>query len=207
LPAVKARTLLSPLNEMVGHAHSEVTIWISECDPRDIAGTYRKAFMGTVRKITKNPRGATGLVAFEVAGHRYRIAIPLGLLCDAQCSWAFGDRTCQVDLSPIRQTGTITAINGRVITVSGISSTVARYWLFGYATLENLNLAVVEYTTGHDLTLSRVPPVSWLGATLTFTPGCDKSLKTCRNRWNNEVHFGGFGIAIPAYNPQLENPQ
>ena len=54
--------------------------------------------------------------------------------------------------------------------------------------------------------LSSAAPSSWAGETLVIHGGCDKTIETCRDRWNNESQFSGYGYSIPPYNPVLENP-
>jgi hypothetical protein len=44
--------------------------------------------------------------------------------------------------------------------------------------------------------LQREAPSSWLGVTVTATPGCDGLISTCRS-YENEHHFNGLAIRAP----------
>jgi hypothetical protein len=55
-----------------------------------------------------------------------------------------------------------------------------------------------------ELLLREIPPPSWIGETITLTPGCDGNLSTCRTVWDNEARFLGLGFSMPTRNPVFE---
>lgn len=44
------------------------------------------------------------------------------------------------------------------------------------------------------------------GDTFTLTPGCDRTRETCRDHYQNLVHFRGYGLFIPGLLRILEGP-
>jgi hypothetical protein len=205
---VQVRMLVrAPLDALTSQrAHSAVRVKIEEVDPTDLA-TRRTLFAGVIRTSTRNPDGKTGIVQFEVAGWRAWLEIPANnWLADTSCNNTLGDVVCGANLAAAREAATVTAIDGNRVMLAGLATTaVDGYWRFGYLALDGLQIMVRDYTTGDEMTLLKTPPASWVGQVITATPGCDKQLGTCRNRWNREARFTGFGLRIPAYNPLLES--
>jgi hypothetical protein len=206
---VKLRMLIRPpLDTLTSQrSHSPVQVTIEEADPTDLT-TRRKLWGGVVQLSTRNLNGQTGIVEIEIAGWRHYLNILSNAwLADTSCNNVFGDVICGKDLSTIRETATIASIDGNQVTLTGLTTTAtAGYWRFGYLAYDGLQVMVREYTTGSTVTLLKTPPASWVGQTVTCTPGCDKRLDTCRNRWDREARFTGFGFKLPAYNPLLESP-
>lgn len=88
------------------------------------------------------------------------------------------------------------------------------WWLGSYLTRNGLSIPVRDWwynlTAGigtNTFVLGKIPPTSWLynsvpppGPVCKLIPGCSKTHQACDLR-NNLVNWGGFGHAIPAYNP------
>lgn len=187
-------------------AHAPVRVRIEEVDPSDLS-TRRVLFAGIVRMSDRSIDGQSGVVRLEIAGWKHSLEVASnGWQANTTCNSFFGDSICGVDLAAIREAASVDALEGNLVTLDGLTTVaVAGYWRFGYLEYEGLRIKVREYTTGSQLTLLRAPPAAWLNQTITATPGCDKRLATCRDRWNNEARFSGFGLKIPAYNPLLES--
>ena len=86
------------------------------------------------------------------------------------------------------------------------------YWRRGYMEINGLRNGIRMWDGGaggtapyHFQMVDDVPS-SWVGETVTLTPGCAKTPEICDSRWSNLEKFGGFGIAIPRHDPTTENP-
>lgn len=137
--------------------------------------------------------------------------IALGLPCTHQCIHYLGSPGCGIDmtLSPRKVTVTITAIDGKEVTIASHPTVEAQADYFyhrGFLQKNSLNISIREWRSHTPLKFYTVrqAPDFWVGQTLTLLSGCDGSKKTCINRYNNEEHFLGLGYAMPAYHPNFE---
>lgn len=107
---------------------------------------------------------------------------------------------CGVDPTTFTKTGTVTsiAVSKWRFSCSGAASTQADdYFAFGVLTWTTGNNAglscTVKKNTGAALDL--VLPTAFaiqVGDTFSVKAGCDKTLETCRTKFNNVANFGGF---------------
>lgn len=207
VPVQLRMKLRPPLDALTSQrSHSPVRVTIEEADPGDLS-TRHILFAGMVKTSHRNLDGRTGIVQLEIAGWKYSLEVAANSWqANTTCNNVFGDDVCGKDLEAIRETASVTDIDGNFITLSGLATTaVEGHWRFGYLEYDGLRIKVREYTTGNQLELLKTPPASWQGQTVTATPGCDKRLATCRDKWDRESQFTGFGLKIPAYNPLLES--
>lgn len=119
--------------------------------------------------------------------------------CDAK----IGDSRCGVNLNQAayKGTGTVSAINGRRLTVTGLSAYTADWFNSGVLTFTSgaNNLAIHEVkrfsrtSTGDviELWFPTANPVL-VPDTFTVTAGCDKSKATCLAKFGNIDNFRGF---------------
>jgi Phage conserved hypothetical protein BR0599 len=192
-----------------------VSIWeVTTPASGDTFGTrFLLVFRGRVSRITQNPSGRHESVEFEITNDKGRMRTPLGLICGHHCVWNFTGTGCNLSggLEPILQTGLVTAISQRNMTVTGTTPGTAspdHYFQRGYVLLNGLYIQIFDWNPAAPtiFIMNRQPPAAWVGQHVTIAPGCDKTIETCRLRWNNEQHFGGIGYAIPAYNPLIDQP-
>jgi len=160
-----------------------------------------KLFRGRVTRVTRNYQNPER-VLIEVLTIKQRIDMPLGIPANPQCAWVFGGRQCRV-VVPTSE-GTVDGIDGKTITITGLDAVSDRTWHRGYVQRNGLRILIREWVSGTAFELVREPPADWDGEDVTVFAGCDKSIETCRARWDNEANFGGFGYAIPAYSPNWE---
>jgi hypothetical protein len=197
----------APANTMLtGDPHAPVSVVVGECDPADIAGTWRQVFRGFLMKSVSRSQGRSDLVRMTFASHKAKANIPLGIIATGSCAWTFGDANCQVDTDALKETGTVTSISGSTIIVSGITTSSA-YWHRGWIERDGVRLLIRTHASGTTLDLIKAPPASWLNEEAELTPGCDKALETCREQWDNEERFAGIGLKMPSYNPLYESPE
>lgn len=117
------------------------------------------------------------------------------------CRHALYYTNCGVDQSLFAVSGTLTAINGSVITVTEAASQPDGYYTGGMVEeLTNNSLRWIVNHVGSNLTLVR--PFEALSApgSVTIYPGCDHTRNTCYNKFNNVLNYGGFPW-IPYINP------
>ena len=132
-----------------------------------------------------------------------------------QCAFQLYDQnTCKVTKSAFRKTLTITAISDdrrRITgTMTGVTDTTV--FLRGIMSYSDAGLSVKRYITnildnsGGSFTVALSYPVSARLKTswaVSVYFGCDKTLTTCRSRFNNARRFGGFD-GIPNRDVQQE---
>lgn len=124
-------------------------------------------------------------------------------LFQAGCTHVFGDAMCQFDRSSMAQD--ITALSGTTnarIVFSGAAPDPAT--LYDNGTVTGLTGANTGYKrTIRNLAYSIVYVLDpWIfpiaiGDTFELLPGCDHTLDTCQNTFDNLVHFGGFPYVPP----------
>lgn len=179
-------------------------------DPFGLAdATVLTLFKGRIAKISRNPNGLSGAVRIECLDLKGLLAVPLGLPCTQQCVFTFGGVGCEIALTSLIKDGTCAAIGtNRHVTITGLPTAPDEsYWRFGYVTRNGLSIVIRDWSKSTDATdfvLRDRPPSEWIGHTVLVTPGCDKSYETCRDRWLNQGQFGGYGIGMPDYMPNIE---
>lgn len=190
----------------LGEAAPPMWINIDEVDPAD-PDTRRRIYRAMVQTASSNPAGRPNLIDLTMAGYKNILGnIALGLRCVENCVWAFGDRQCCLDLSDKTFAATVLAISGLQVELgfeSGVSMDPPR-WTNGVLSYRGLRIRI-RGNSESVFTTSRQAPATWVGLTIAAINGCDKTLGVCRSTWNNEARFGGIGLAMPAYNPVMED--
>jgi hypothetical protein len=196
---------LAPLTSLARpFAFAPVTSRIWEVDPT--AGTPAPTLMwqGIISKVIVNPRGKPGCIQYQLSGNRVNIQFPMSIEAKTGCTWVFGDpRTCQKDLSTIQQSAVITSLSGKTLAASSLTipgGMPATWWTAGKIYIDGLTIAILDGSGFPNLSLLLAPPPEWNGATAVFTPGCDRTIETCRVM-GRETSFMGLGIRSPSFNP------
>lgn len=119
-------------------------------------------------------------------------------LCDVR---RLGDHRCRLDLTNWRGVGTVVRSNRLEVVVSGLDGFATGYfdrgiidWTGGSNQGGSVDVRV-SARSGVETTLSlwRNPAHEIeVGDTLTVTAGCDRTAKTCRERFDNYLEFRGF---------------
>jgi len=135
----------------------------------------------------------------ELRGLAQYLQQVVGRIHQRRCDADLGDARCGVNLAPLTETGTVTAVTNRQsFEFSGISQ-ADDYFNFGLVTWtagDNVKFPMevkrsISSPASMDLFLP-VPHDIGIGDTFTVYPGCDKNLSTCRDKFNNVVNFRGF---------------
>lgn len=173
-------------------------------------------FRGRVLRAVRNAGGRAKQVRFEVQSIKARLDIALGLPCNLHCIWQFMGKGCSVQgginqrgpqLVSNRRIETVTAINGKEVTITDPAVTGNKTFRFGYAERLGVRIGIQDWDAGDPtkVILRQQPPAAWQGQSVTFVYGCDKTIEHCRDAHENEPNFGGIGYALPAYNPHFED--
>lgn len=196
-----------------GEPHSPVTvdIWESiEGVPASSGRTFLHLTSGDLQVVSRNVEGNPDVISMQIANLKSQVDVPLGVPMTPDCANTFTVGRCQLSPAGLADSGTLTAkdsSDGMIVTITGLGAQSGRYWHRGYVEVDGLRIGIRDWVDSDPTTFALVvePPARWVGVAVTVFPGCDKSLDTCRNRWNNEEHFNGLGIAIPAYHPVVES--
>lgn len=133
----------------------------------------------------------------EVRGLTQRLAQTIGELYSASCRATFGDARCKVDMEAYTVSGSVTnAVSKQEFKDSSRDEAngVFNFGTINFTSGDNsgLSMEVKEYSPGGRLIL--VLPMPYMIAVddeYTLTQGCDKTLSTCFNIFNNVANFRG----------------
>jgi uncharacterized phage protein (TIGR02218 family) len=118
-------------------------------------------------------------------------------LWQSSCTHLFGDAMCQFDRSALQATFAAEPGSTQVQIATSVSPSPANLYAQGTITCvtgENAGSSrtVADLSGGWVyVKLAFLSPVM-LGDQFQLLPGCDRTLGTCKNVFNNSVHFGGF---------------
>ena len=202
--------LLSP------YIHAPVTAIIQEVSPGDDS-SLRNVFKGTIGTVKQNPSGNGNIVSIDVLGLKRRLnEAVVGLPATTTCINSLGDFRCQKDISAEILTGTVQSVRGKYdthieISIADSPNMQNARWRRGFVEIDGARSVIRQVLSAGtnpgpvvELLLRELPPDSWVGETITLTPGCDGNLSTCRTIWDNEAHFLALGFAMPTRNPVFE---
>lgn len=126
---------------------------------------------GTIGAIS---RTAEGQYRTELRGLAQRLTQNIVRTYGSSCDAELGDARCGVDLVPLTKTGTVTSVVSNREFV---------------ATVDSVSTEILLYLP--------MPADIEVGDTFTMRPGCDKSVVTCKTRFENVVNFRGHGVLVP----------
>jgi uncharacterized phage protein (TIGR02218 family) len=118
------------------------------------------------------------------------------------CSHALFRGRCGAVQADFEQTVTITAINGNVLTVTEAASFEDDWFTAGKVIVGNYTRYIIDHA-GDQITLIRPfanLSVSDLPFQTIITPGCNKHISTCHDKFNVVKDHGGFEY-MPTVNP------
>jgi uncharacterized phage protein (TIGR02218 family) len=117
------------------------------------------------------------------------------------CNHFLYDANCGVDPAGFNHVGTVTAVNGNVVTVTGAGSAGLDF-VGGYCRPTGSNdFRMILATSGDDITLLLPFYTNPTGTNLQLFAGCDHLIDgDCALVFDNVINFGGFGF-VPNRNP------
>lgn len=116
----------------------------------------------------------------------------------------FGNR-CKVNKISYRTIAIVSTISGTQITSAVFGTKPTKYFTGGYLTFHDgvTGLNHVRYISAHSgstITLSNQIPELMVNDQVEVYPGCDHTFSTCKNKFDNNINFGGFPW-MPGRNP------
>lgn len=126
------------------------------------------------------------------------------------CNHVHYDTRCKIveSASPNQFIGSVVSQtnNGEVINIAGVGAVAdnkspLQAFKGGFVRLQDFtDYRMILNQDGDNLTLLLPFRNSVLGTTVVVQRGCDRSLATCRDKYNNVVNYGGFPH-VPGVNP------
>jgi uncharacterized phage protein (TIGR02218 family) len=124
------------------------------------------------------------------------------------CPYALYGYGCGLNKDDFANPGSVTLVSQNIITVTEAAGFETGYFIGGIFKDNQNNLRFIIDHSGDQITLIR--PISELiayvvangysGLTCTLYPGCDRSIETCEQKFDNVLNHGGFPF-IPSNNP------
>lgn len=149
-------------------------------------------------------RGTLGAVTYtensyvaELRGMTQALSQKFLELYTPDCSADLGDSRCTKDISGLAESGTVTATGGNRYFTDSARTEADNYWKCGVVTWTSgansgRKMEVSSFASGVFTLFLALPDNIEIGDTFTVTPGCDKTLATCRDVFNNVANFRGF---------------
>lgn len=149
----------------------------------------------------------------EVRGLTQRLTQTTGEFYSASCRASLGDSRCKVSMGAHTVTGSVTTAPSSLQFLDTSRSEASDLFTFGTVRFTSganngLSMEVKEYLytsgSGGQIILALPMPYPILaGDSYSMTKGCDKTLATCFNRFNNVVNFRGEPL-VPGLDRILE---
>ena len=125
------------------------------------------------------------------------------------CTYALGDKNCQVDMEPRGVAGTVASMDGATVSASAWAAYPDGWFAGGYVQWP-LGSGVYErraVETHAGLVLGLVGGTGGinLNQALTAYPGCERTAQVCKDKFNNLLRYGGVP-GLPGRSPFDGNP-
>ena len=141
-----------------------------------------------------------------------RLKVPgLRMVYDVMCPHALYSPGCGVIKTNFSKTATITAVNGRVLTLEAqAGDTITPEWLAinflkgGMLSAGLVRRMITDVATIGNVQLMHNVPTGLVGQKCIVYLGCDHLLSDCHTKFNNHNNYGGFPW-IPDKNPYADN--
>lgn len=132
----------------------------------------------------------------EIRGLTQRLSQNIGELYSPSCRARLGDSRCKVNMATHTHTGTITSVESNSVLYDTARTEDNGIFTFGKITFTSggnngLSMEVKEYTVGKLVLALPMPYTAMAGDSYSIEEGCDKTLATCKNTFNNVVNFRG----------------
>jgi len=193
-----------------------------------LAGLYDSAeieifqvnYMDLIQGSLQLRRGWLGEVSFykeqfvaEVRRLTQVLAQTVGELFSASCRATLGDSRCKINMTANTVTGSVTSFTSSQQFIDSARTESSGTFSFGTMTFTSganngLSMEVKEYIytvgVGGQFTLALPMPYAVASSdSYSLTKGCDKTLTTCFNSFNNVVNFRGEP-QVPGLDRMLE---
>jgi uncharacterized phage protein (TIGR02218 family) len=111
------------------------------------------------------------------------------------------DAKCALDPDDYVITGVTATVSadGLVLTATGFAEYADGYFTLGHISINGHRRMIVEHT-GQSIRLRYPVPGMASGDAFSAWPGCDGTIETCRDKFNNVINFRGYPD-LPTDNP------
>lgn len=176
--------------------NAEFSLWLIDWRDPDHYGRVER-FAGMVSHVSFKDKG---YITLELTGDiRNGGNTRIGEVYSRTCRALLGDNRCKVDLDAMAVDFTVTNVTdgGYTVHAAALVGTATDYYKFGRITwLTGANTGHGDEIKTSDVagtaTLMYTPRnVVSVGDTGKITPGCDKAVETCGNKFNNLLNFRG----------------
>ncbi len=183
-------TLAAELQIGADSAPIDVTIFRGH---RQAPTTPAAIFMGEIASIEVQDEVSTLQVTPLRA--QFDAKIPRGLIQRMQCAWiTYEAGTCNVNPATFTFAGTVSAVSGLQVTVTGAAAfapTDPSFFALGVLTFGGRK-GMIEAQTGDVLTLLTGVPGMIVGSSVSLLAGDDRQPGTCRDKFNNVARYLAF---------------
>lgn len=144
----------------------------------------------------------------EVRGLSQPLSQRIGELYAPACRAKLGDGRCGVNMVAYRASGTITGVISNSICADSLREESAGYFSYGKLTFTSgdnagYSVEIKEYSNKQFILTLPMPYAIAVGDAYEAEVGCDKTLKTCAERFGNALNFRGEPH-IPGLDRMLE---
>ncbi len=137
-----------------------------------------------------------GQFVAEVRGLTQPLSQRIGALYAPACRAQLGDARCMVAIEAYQYAGSVTAAIDRSSLMDGACEQESGYFSYGRMRFtsganDGLAMEIKEYTNGQFILTLPMPYTIELGDQFIAEAGCDKTIKTCAERFDNALNFRG----------------
>ena len=152
--------------------------------------SLRSGFIGEVKT------GRTKFTA-ELRGLSQKLQQSIGRVYGIDCDADLGDARCQISLSGFTVSASVSTVTDGAHFTAAALTQADGYFDAGLITFTSganagRKMEVKTFTTGVVNLQQPMPFALAVDDTFSIHAGCDKSLATCRDRFNNVINFRGF---------------
>lgn len=211
---IEMQTDILPASRLIrGRYWGDIDVTVQAVSPDDLSNPvvlFLGRIAGTIRKQTNTAELICEPLKNILLSRR------LGLVATREDNfWLGASQTNAVDLSTLRETGTISALqtNGKpnrvTVTFDGTPTEPDENdrWRTGYIEVLGERIRIRRAVGSNDrYDLAAKPDESWDGEACTLTPGWDGTYEHARDYWSGKgvdliTDFTGYGYKMPNRNP------
>jgi len=113
------------------------------------------------------------------------------------CRHSLYGTMCKVNKADYAVAGTISAVSGYQLTISEASALTDGWFNGGFLVLPDGSMRAITSHLGSTIEINRASRylkenIASGNIAVTLYPGCDRTLSTCKNKFNNVLNNGGF---------------
>ncbi len=165
-----------------------LTVWSYH---RELSSDVRVIYKGVVRSVAFAEDMSRSSLSVVPLSDAFGKNIPQRTF-QASCNNVLFDADCKVVELSFKYEGTVSAINGNIITVTGLNAAKGNGWsTAGFISYNGVDYRLILEQSGDDCTLNLPFYSDVLNNTVAVFAGCDRTIGTCGSKFNNQDNFGG----------------